>query len=108
QARNGAAAYTIGEMLGELRAAVWSELRSGRSINVYRRNLQRGYLERMEWLMSEEPEATSFFSPGYMTQVDVPQSDIRPFVRGELATLKGEINRALGRRLDRAARLHLE
>ncbi len=107
QARNGSSAYTLGAMLADLRAAVWSELRGG-SIDVYRRNLQRGYLERMEWLMTEEPATPTFSFPGSRTTVDVPQSDIRPFVRGELETLKQEINRALARRLDAATRLHLQ
>jgi hypothetical protein len=110
EARNGADAYTLGEMLDGLRSAVWSELATGRSIGVYRRNLQRGYLERMGWLMTEEPPAApSFFGARFATTVNVPQSDIRPFVRGELETLKRDINRALARGgIDRATRLHLQ
>ncbi len=106
-ARNGGDAYTLGDMFGDLRGAIWSELRAGRSISVYRRNLQRGYLERMEWLMNEEPGPVPSFFASFVTGVDVPQSDIRPFVRGELETLKREINQTLARRLDRATRLHL-
>lgn len=108
--RNGNDAYTLGEMLGDLRAAVWSELSTGRSIDVYRRNLQRGYLERLAWLMTEEPAAPpSFFGARFATSVNVSQSDIRPFVRGELQTLKRDINRALARGgIDRATRLHLQ
>jgi hypothetical protein len=40
--------------------------------------------------------------------VNVPQSDIRAFVRGELRTLEREVRRALGRTRDNATRLHLE
>ncbi|MGD8698848.1 MAG: zinc-dependent metalloprotease [Gemmatimonadales bacterium] len=108
--RNGDDAYTLGEMLGDLRAAVWSELSAGQSVDVYRRNLQRGYLERLAWLMTEEPAAPpSFFGARFATGVNVSQSDIRPFVRGELQTLKRDINRALARGgIDRATRLHLQ
>ena len=109
EARNGGDAYTLGEMLGDLRNSVWSELRAGRSVGVYRRNLQRGYLERMEWLMTEEPPQVPSFFSGFVTNVNVSQSDIRPFVRGELETLKREINRSLaGGGLNRATRLHLQ
>jgi hypothetical protein len=110
EVRNADNAYTLGEMLNDLRSAVWSELPEGNSIDVYRRNLQRGYLERMGWLMIEEPPpAPSFFGAGFTTGVNVPQSDIRPFVRGELERLKRDINRALARGgLDRATRLHLQ
>jgi len=38
----------------------------------------------------------------------VPQSDIRPFVRGELETLKREIRAALNRGPNATTRLHLE
>jgi hypothetical protein len=107
EARMGNEAYTLGEMLGDLRGAVWSELRSGNSIGVYRRNLQRGYLERMQYLMTESPTVPAA-ARAFITSVNVPQSDIRPYVRGELETLKREINAALNRRLDGATRLHLQ
>jgi hypothetical protein len=108
EARLGDDAYTLGEMLGDLRGAIWSELAAGRSIDVYRRNLQRGYLERMEWLMTEEPTAVPAAFRSFVTTVDLPQSDIRPFVRGELETLKREIRAALSRGPNRATRLHLQ
>ncbi len=109
EARIGDEAYGLGEMLGDLRGSIWSELRSSRSIDVYRRNLQRGYLERMAWLMTEEPPPVPSFFASFATTVNVSQSDIRPFVRGELQTLERDINRALARGgLDRATRLHLQ
>jgi len=107
EARMGSEAYTLGEMLGDLRGAVWSELQAGNSIGVYRRNLQRGYLERMKYLMTESPTVPAA-ARAFITSVNVPQSDIRPYVRGELETLKREINAALNRRLDGATRLHLQ
>ena len=109
EARNGGDAYSLGEMLGDLRGSVWSELSTGGSIDVYRRNLQRGYLERMNWLMTEEPEAPPAFFAAFVTNVNVAQSDIRPFVRGELEALKRQISRALNRGgLDQATRFHLQ
>jgi hypothetical protein len=108
EARLGDEAYGLGEMLGDLRGHVWSELASGRTIGVYRRNLQRGYLERMEYLMTEEPAAPPTEFRSFITTVNVPQSDIRPFVRGELVTLEHEIQRALNRSLDTTTRLHLQ
>lgn len=108
EARNGNEAYSLGEMMTDLREAVWTELARGRSIDAYRRNLQRGYLERMEFLMTEEPTPPPARFAGRRTAVDVSQSDIRAFVRGELNVLKGRIQRALGRSLDTATRYHLE
>ena len=108
EARNGNEAYSLGEMMTDLREAVWTELPRGRSIEAYRRNLQRGYLERMEFLMTEEPTAPPARFAGRRTAVDVSQSDIRAFVRGELNVLKGQIQRALRRSLNTATKYHLE
>jgi len=107
EARIGGDAYSLGEMLTDLRGAVWSELRASGTIGVYRRNLQRGYLERMQYLMTESPTVPAT-ARSFVTVVNVPQSDIRPYVRGELETLKREITAALNRRLDSATRLHLQ
>jgi hypothetical protein len=107
EARAGDAAYSLGDMLGDLRAAIWTELRTGRATDAFRRNLQRGYLERMGYLMTEEPATpTSPFARTFTTQVDVSQSDIRPFVRGELVTLRQLIQQAIGRSPSRATTLH--
>ncbi len=110
-ARNGDDSYELVEMLDDLRGAIWSELQSGAPIGVYRRNLQRGHLERMGFLMDSDTPPIVFAFGGvgnFLTRVDVSQSDIRAFVRGELETLKREIRRALGRGPDRVTRLHLQ
>ena len=104
----GNEAYTLGEMLDDVREAVWTELDRGQTIDAFRRNLQRAYIERMEYLMTEElPPLPSFFA-GSMNDVDMEMSDIRPFARGQLTTLQGEIRTALNRTRDRATRLHLQ
>ena len=108
-ARHGDDAYGLEDMMSDLREGVWTELESGDSIDPYRRNLQRGYLERMEWLMNEEPsQQQGGFGPPQAPVVDVSQSDIRPFVRGELGVLRSSVQSALGGGLDTATRYHLQ
>ena len=101
---NGREAYGLLDMMSDLRTGVWSELRTGNEISTYRRNLQRAYINRMDYLMTQEQEE-SRFSRG--TNVDVAQSDIRPVVRGELVTLQRNIRNALGRSNDQLTRYHL-
>jgi hypothetical protein len=112
RARYGEGAYGLADMMADLRAGVWSEVPAGAPIDPYRRNLQRGYLERMEWLMTEEPEEEEeggFFGSPQPPTVDVSQSDIRPFVRGELNVLRDDIESALVRGgLETPTRYHLE
>jgi hypothetical protein len=101
--------YTCTEMLDDLRSSIWSELPSGRAIGPFRRNLQRGYLERLEYLMTEEaPSVPSALADYGFSNVDVSQSDIRAYVRGELETLKRDARRARMRTRDRMTTLHLQ
>jgi hypothetical protein len=104
--------YPLGEMMADLRADVWAELEGGDAIGPYRRNLQRGYLERMKHLMTAEVEAPDvpeeYEDYLIQTPVNVSQSDIRAYVRSELTALQDEIDRALRRTRDDATRVHLE
>jgi hypothetical protein len=91
----GDEAYTIAEMLEDVRKGVWSELSSNSSIDVYRRNLQRTYLNHVKSLMESDDD-------------DVNGSDIKPLLREELRTLKTEVDRAVNRTVDRRTVVHLQ
>ena len=109
EARLGDDAYTLTEMMTELRQAVWTELTTGADIDTYRRNLQRGYLERMQYLMENElppiPPARRAFVT--RTEVDVSQSDIRAFARGEMGLIRADATQALEGQHDTATTYHL-
>ncbi len=95
--------YTAIEMMDDTRNGVFSELRANRNIDVHRRHLQRAFIERMDYLMNEEP--TGFFG----RNVDVSQSDIRPIVRNQLNILRRDINNRINAgNIDRVTRVHLE
>jgi hypothetical protein len=104
--------YSLGAMLEDLRTGVWRELGDGSPIGPYRRNLQRGYLERMAHLMTAEVEAADVPEAyeDYMirTPVDVSQSDIRAYVRSELRILRGDVQEALRQVDDYRTGIHLE
>jgi hypothetical protein len=110
EAKQGKLAYSMGEMFNDLHTSVWTELSSSSPIDVYRRNLQRGYIERLEYLMTQEPQPipSRFRSFIERTEVLVAQSDIRPFVRGELIGLKKEIMGTINGIKDEPTRLHLQ
>ena len=101
---NGKEAYSLMNMMTDVRTGLWSELNRGGAISQYRRNLQRAYIARMEYLMTEDqsPAMKRFGS-----SVDVAQSDIRPIVRGELVTLQRSIRNAANRSNDQLTRYHL-
>ena len=107
---NGNEAYGLLDMMQDLRSGIWSELRRGSSIDTYRRNLQRAYIDRMEHLMTEEQESIPARYRSWVTRtnVDVAQSDIRPVVRGELNKLQRDLRNSIGRTGDTMTRYHLQ
>ena len=109
EALNGDEAYSYLAMMQDLRSGLFSELRRGQTIDVYRRNLQRAYVDRMEFLMTQEqPRLRGAFARfSSRTNVNVSQSDIRPVVRAELKNLKRAVQGAAGRTSDRMSSYHL-
>ena len=103
-------AYSLLEFMNDLKAGVWTELDGGAAIDTYRRNLQRGYIERLAYLMNEEPPApgNNPFAQAALTAVDVSQSDIRPLARAQLRDLRGEAETAAQQTGDQITRYHLE
>ncbi len=108
-AAQGNGAYTIADLMGDLRQGVWGEVVRGTArIDVHRRNLQRAYLEAVDAELNppERPSGPQFGGGG--PQVPVYNSDARPVLRGELRELDRLVQSAIGRAGDRITRLHLE
>ncbi|PRX56029.1 zinc-dependent metalloprotease [Flagellimonas meridianipacifica] len=107
---NGSDAYGLLEMMSDLRKGIWSETRSGKAIDTYRRNLQKAHVDRLEYLMTAENQRKLPSFNGYRksTVVNTSQSDIRSAARAELNSLKRDIRNGLGRTSDRMSRYHLQ
>ncbi|HUF26798.1 MAG TPA: zinc-dependent metalloprotease, partial [Gemmatimonadaceae bacterium] len=100
-------AYTIAELLDDLRSGVWTELTSGSvRIDVHRRNLQRAYLEAIDRTLNPPPPPTNL-PPGFPQPPARFQSDVRPTLRGHLQELDRAIANAIPRAADGMTRLHL-
>lgn len=98
---NSQEAYTVLEMMNDLRSGLFSELYSARKVNAYRKNLQRsfvelagGYIEKLE----EEGNAAG----------KIKISDIIPTMRGELKRLKSDISSSKNRSGDQMTQYHWE
>ena len=101
--------YTTFDMMDDVRAAIWTELRNNSSISVYRRNLQRAYVDRMDYLMSGDlPSVSGQFRQFLGWSIsDIGQTDIRPIVREQLEQLMADVQRSKNQVSDRATRVHL-
>jgi len=107
---NGKNAYSILEMMIDLRKGLWSETRNGNKIDTYRRNLQKAHIERLAYLMTAENETQKGNSGGYQksTPINTSQSDIRSIARAELNILIKDIRNAISRTADPMSKYHLQ
>ncbi|WP_435182314.1 zinc-dependent metalloprotease [Cellulophaga omnivescoria] len=92
--------YSALEMLSDLRKGIWKEAYVGKSADIYRRNLQRTYLERMETLLNAQNSSRSNFN--------ITTSDISALVRGELKTLRSKLKVAKNGSINTVTRYHYE
>ena len=96
--------YKSVEFCKDLRVGLWSELASGAKPEVFRRNLQKAYIERMKYLLNEQMVPSQTNREYY----SVAQSDVRSTVRGELKALLASINLAKIKFKDTETIYHLE
>ena len=106
---NGASkAYTLINMMRDVRKGVWSEIYAGRSIDTYRRNLQRAYLDRLDYLLNEAKNQRGANSGYYKkTGININQSDVKSVARGELKRLQRDV-KAASNRGNTLTRYHLQ
>ena len=97
----GANNYKALDLMRDMRKGIWKEAIAGTNATIYRRNLQRAYIERMEYLMNE-----SLKPGGYEEYYNVSQSDVRALVRGELTALKSSLNLAKAKAVNTETKYH--
>ena len=107
EAINGKAAYTLIDMMSELKKGIWKELYNNKEIDVYRRNLQLAYLDRISYIMNEEQGSIPSWARGRVTSVKVSQSDIRTIAVGQLLELKKDIKKYKNKS-DKMTEMHLD
>lgn len=110
EALHGTQAYTLVSLMNDLQDGLWSELSKGIKIDTYRRNLQRAYIDRLSYLMTDSQTPATGWARTYgnQTRVLVSQSDIRSVARGQLNKLKNDIEKGMKRVSDTNTKYHLQ
>lgn len=107
-------AYSALDMLTELQADLFSELRSSKAIDGYRRMLQKSYVDKLDNLIN--PPATNatmtISFPGvrpnpYATGL-TNRSDVYSIARAQLVQLRSQISAAAASASDRMSKIHLQ
>ena len=102
--------YSLIEMLSDLQNGIWSEIKSSSIISVYRRNLQKAYIERMDYLINKKQSEITGLEKYTLkrTRVNINQSDIISICRGKIEELKGLIEKKVTNYRDEYSKYHLK
>jgi len=88
-------AYPVEEYLAAIHKGIWSELRTGRTIDPYRRNLQKSYIASLQTILLS-------------TKADATETDAFSLIRADILQIQAEVNGALPRAADLMTKYHLQ
>lgn len=107
--------YNANDMMTQLQNGIWKELVQGSKIDIYRRNLQKAYIERLGQLMAPPAAASGAASQAAArgraasaTPVNLSQSDIRSIARAHLVKLAQQLKAAAPKHTNDLTRFHLD
>ncbi|HEU0064950.1 MAG TPA: zinc-dependent metalloprotease [Flavisolibacter sp.] len=105
-------AYTTNEMVTDLRKGIWSELPSHQAIDIYRRNLQKSFVERLIGNLTPDTQAPVIQigrGGGFGQSNDYSKTtDAVSIAKAQLRILAAEIKAALPSYKDASSRAHLQ
>jgi hypothetical protein len=111
EAALGNDAYQLTELLSDLKKGIWTELPGRKPIDIYRRNLQKSYVNILSALINP-PAGQTITIPGttftISTAPSIDKSDIKSVVRAHLSSLRNEINAAAAGTSDLMSKYHLQ
>ncbi len=109
EAEQPTTAYTAHEMVTDLRKGIWSELVSKQPIDIYRRGLQKSFVETLNKIINPPASANVTIAGfGTISTGASPTSDAVSVAKAQLRLLQAEIRAALPVYRDVASRAHLQ
>ena len=109
EATLGANAYQITELFSDLKKGILAELPTRKPVDIYRRNLQKSYVNTL-CNLANPPKPTTASVNGFTitTSSSADKSDVSSVLRGHLTSLKSEINAAAAGTADLMTKYHLQ
>lgn len=103
--------YPLEEYMEDLRRGIWSELKTHKPIDNYRRNLQKSYVERLASMVNPSSGSSASGFGGITISIgpvlDVRKSDIVSVAKASLRILRSEIAASLPGTSDAMSKYHL-
>jgi hypothetical protein len=107
--------YGVDELFNDAKKGVWSELGAAGTIDIFRRNLQKVYVEVLIGLVNPAPAAAPVAGAGGPPRGfgaaftgDIRTTDIPSIARAQLVELRSEIGGAIPREMDKLSKYHLQ
>ncbi len=105
-------AYSAVELLNDVQSGLFSELASKKAIDMYRRTLQKSYVEKLDRILNPPPPAPSSttisFGGSSSFSPNVSRSDLPAIARAQLAKLKSQVTAAIPATTDSMSKIHLQ
>jgi hypothetical protein len=98
--------YTVDNYLTDMENSIWKELGHAGTIDIYRRNLQKGYLQQLGDILAPPPPVN--LGGFYIMQPSATKSDVESIIRVHLFQLNKKIKTALPLIKDPETKYHLE
>ncbi|WP_374507448.1 zinc-dependent metalloprotease [Flavobacterium sp.] len=104
--------YSVDELMTDLRNGIFTELKSNKPIDIYRRNLQKVFIDKVTGLLNPGNASVRSVPVGVTygfnsRTVNLNQTDLPSIARGQLVSLKSNIKAAAAKSTDRLSKLHL-
>lgn len=105
--------YSVLELINDLSNGILSETKTGVATDVYRRNIQKVYIDNLIGLLKPAKVAVRSIpvgvTYGFNTKmVDLNQTDVPSIARGELQSLKSQLGAAISKATDKLTKYHLQ
>ncbi len=105
--------YTLDDLFSDLESGIWEEAKKGTPIDLYRRNLQKVYIEKL--IALQKPAKANVLSIpvgvtyGFSTRVvELEKTDLPSVSRAHLEGLKTTIQQAIPKTTDKISKYHLQ
>lgn len=103
-------AYQVTELLADLKKGIWSELAARKPIDIYRRNLQKSYVNILANLIAPASATTTTVGTFTITTggSNTDKFDVKSVVLAHLTALRGEILTTVTSMADPMSKFHLQ
>jgi hypothetical protein len=101
--------YSLEEMMEDLKKKIWVELAAKKPVDMYRRNIQKQYVESLIDAANPSTPVISGLPAGFVVGASATKNtDVTSFAKGYLKSLQSEFNSAIPLIADKATKYHYQ